>query len=479
MQTKVAATMPARGQAPEHVLAELERLVGPRNFEHWFRGKTTLTICEDQVTLGVASVFLQSWMHKQFAAPASEAARRVLGPSASARFAVDASAVLGASHSAPPRAVRGTEPTGLGRPVGGRADGALASGGGANGRRRFASLAEFVSGRCNELALTAVREVCRQPGELYSPLFLYGGVGTGKTHLLEAVYRELRRSFPTWRVTYLTAEAFTNYFTQALREHALAGFRARFRHVDALLVDDIDFLDGKPGIQEEFLHTVKQLEGCRRQIVLAADRHPRLLAKFSEELTTRFLSGLVCRLEPPDPETRRRILAAKARRLDDAVTDEALAVIAQRFQHNVRELEGALNCLQTYHAMTGKRISAAVARSVLAELERDCIRVIRLSDVEQAVCQFFGVEPADLRSSRRHRSVSQPRMLAMFLARKHTQAAYSEIGRYFGGRNHSTVVAAERKVRQWLAENVAVQVSAETWPLADVLESVEMQLRAG
>lgn len=345
--------------------------------------------------------------------------------------------------------------------------------------RRFADLADFVKGPGNELALTAALQICDQPGSRYNPLVLYGGVGTGKTHLLEATYRQMRVRHPALRVMFLSAEGFANHFTQALRDRTLPSFRQRFRTVDVLLIDDVDFLDGKRVIQEEFLHTVRQLESHEKQIVLSADRHPRLLTRLSEELVTRFIAGIVCRMESPDLETRRSIVARKAARLTTRVAEEALEFVAQRFRTSVRELEGALNCLETYGHMTGKQVGLSAARQILADLERDCVRVIRLTDVEQAVCRFFAVAPDDLRSPRRSRSVSQPRMLAMYLARKMTQSAYSEIGEYFGGRNHSTVMSAEKRVRSLLDSQVTFRVAAQNWKLGDVVSSLEQQLLTG
>jgi chromosomal replication initiator protein len=354
---------------------------------------------------------------------------------------------------------------------------ATASGSGAG--RRFADLSDFVKGSCNELALTAAAHVCEQPGSRYNPLVLYGGVGTGKTHLLEGIYRKLRVRHPLLHVLLISAEAFANFFTQALRDRSLPGFRHRFRTVDVLMIDDVDFLDGKRVIQEEFLHTLKQLESHGRQVMLSADRHPRLLTKLSEELVTRFIAGIVCRIESPDLQTRRTIVARRAQKSPTQISPEALEFVVQRFATSIRELEGATNCLETYGMMTGKPVGLSVARHVLADLVRDCMRIVRLADVEQTVCRFFGVGSEDLRSARRTRSVSQPRMLAMYLARKMTQAAYSEIGEYFGGRNHSTVMSAEKRILKMLAAQATVRVAAQSWKLGDVMSSLEQQLRCG
>jgi chromosomal replication initiator protein len=304
-------------------------------------------------------------------------------------------------------------------------------------------------------------------------------VGTGKTHLLEGIHRNLRRAHCDLQTLFLTSEQFTNYFTQAFRERTLPAFRQKFRSVDVLLVDDVDFFEGKKAVQEEFLHTYKQLDSLGKLIVASADRHPRLLTKLSDELRTRFLSGMVCRLEAPDLETRERIVSRKAESLDAEFSPEALRYVAQRFSGSVRELEGALHCLQVYHRMTGKRVGVTAARQALSDLERDCLRVVRLADIERVVCHLFGLETEDLRSPSRTRAISEPRMLAMYLARRHTRSAYSEIGRHFGGRNHATVIAAERKVAGWLREGTSVRIASRTWQLGDLLETLEQQLQAG
>lgn len=456
------------------MLVALRRHLGERNYDNWFREDVSLTFEGDSLCVGVGSPFLLNWMQKQFRREVSDAARTVLGPSANVRFAVDPRMVKQlaerkggentetvSTHSAanPPAASAEAKPQ-------------------APGQRRFADLSDFVSGTCNELAFLAATQVAESPGAQSNPLFLHGGVGVGKTHLLEGIYRRVRKTSPHLRTLYLTAEAFTNFFMQALRERSLPSFRQRFRSVDVLLVDDIDFLESKSATQEEFLHTFQQLECHGRQVVLTCDRHPRLLSDSSEELTSRFVSGLVCRIENPDFETRLEIVNRKADRLKADISRDARRDIAQRFQKSVRELEGCLNCLATFHTMTGKRIGRSTARRILSELERDCIRAVRIRDVETAVCDLFGVDASDLKSSKRQKSLSQPRMLAMFLARKLTRAAYTEIGEHFGGRNHSTVISAERKVRDWLNDDETIPVAARTWPMGEVIAVLERQLQA-
>ena len=344
--------------------------------------------------------------------------------------------------------------------------------------RRFSDLSQFVIGRGNELAATACRQMCESPDNTHTLLYLYGGVGTGKTHLLEGIYRRLRAEHRALQVTYLTAENFANFFTEALRQHALPTFRQRFRTIDLLIVDDVNFLDGKPSIQEEFLHTLSTLISHGRSVVLSADRHPRMLLKTSVELQSRMLAGMVCRLEAPDLETRRAILQRKAERLGGEFTPEALDYVAGRFTANVRELEGALYSLKNYQLATGRKVGITAAREALGDLERDCIRVVRLADIDRTVSSLFGLDQDLLRSAERSRSVTQPRMLAMYLARQLTSSAYSEIGAYFGGRNHSTVISAEKKIDALQHSQETWTVAARAWTVGDLVATLREQLLA-
>ena len=449
---------------------KLQDRIGSQSYSNWFQDGVEFQLSADRVVVGCPSPFMMNWLKKRFRVEIHEAAVSVLGPNVELSFEVATRSVGGNADPAvqtpavPAAAsVRSTEPrrNHSSRTV----------------RRRFADMSEFVVGPSNELAWTAAHAVSSHPGR-YSPLFIHGGVGLGKTHLLEGIYRALHRNYPACQLTFLTAEEFANHFTRAMREHSLPSFRHRFRSADILIVDDVDFLNGKMVIQEEFLHTFKQLESYGRQVILASDQHPRLFNRCSDELITRFLSGGVYRIERPEFDTRIEIAKRKLKHLGSDVTREALKFVAQRFVNNVRELEGALHSLSTYAHMTRQRVGLSAAQRVLADLERDCVKVVRVPDVERVVCRVFGVGPEQLRSASKQRSVSQPRMLAMFLARKHTDAAYSEIGRHFG-RNHSTVVSAQRRVQDWIRDDVPVRLASGTWPLKELLDSVEHELRAG
>ena len=338
-------------------------------------------------------------------------------------------------------------------------------------------MSDFVVGSCNRVALAAAVSAVEVPGQGANPLVLYGPVGTGKTHLLEGIYAGLRKSRPDWRICYVTAEDFTNRFLQAMHAGKLGAFRKHFRECDALLVDDLHFLAKKRATQEEFQHTFDALHADNKQMVVSCDCHPKLAGEFAPELCDRLLGGVVWALLPPDAGTRLDILRSKARAVgEQPIPDDVLQHLAEQLCNNVRELEGALHSLRHYSRVTGQPIDRALARDALADLFRHSIRVLQLADVDRAVCRVLKLEAGGLQSKQRGWAVSHPRMLAMYLARKHTSAAYSEIGLHFGGRNHSTVVAAEKKIRQWLANDEELSLGEQRLRVRELLESVEREL---
>ncbi|WP_197439940.1 chromosomal replication initiator protein DnaA [Calycomorphotria hydatis] len=448
-------------------------------YRNWFENKIDLTVEDNFLTIAVGSPFLLSWMQRHFSGVLKDAARESLGHPVQLRFVVDGKlAAVSSNQSAQKLKVENNSVSG-GRPALRQAvNQAPPARRHQRAQRKFADFADYVVGPCNEFAFTASLRLAGAPSDAPTPLFLHGGVGVGKTHLLEAVYRRVRGGHVGIQVAYMSAESFCNYFSEALRDRTMPAFRQRVRAADVLILDDVDFFEGKKSFQEELLHTLQSFEQRGRSVVLAADRHPRLFTKTSEELISRFLAGTVCRLQQPEYDTRLKILERKSARSPERLEPAVREFIAKRFRNNVRELEGALNCLDTYAAMTGRQINQTVARRVLAELERDCLRIVQVHDVERAVCEVFGIEVDSLRSSKRNRSISRPRMLAMYLARKHTEAAYAEIGEHFGGRNHSTVISAERKVHDWLTDGTKITVTEGSLPMGEVIETIEARLQA-
>ena len=330
-------------------------------------------------------------------------------------------------------------------------------------RRRFASLETFVAGETNRVAVASAEMVVRRPGQV-TPLMFHGPTSVGKTHLLEGIWTAARKSHHRLTAVYLSAEQFTSQFLEALRGSGLPNFRRKYRGVGLLILDDLQFFVGKRATQVELLHTIDGFLREGRQLVFAADRSPADLAELGPELTTRLTGGLVCRIEPPDHATRLAIVGQMARRMKLHVPPEVQQLVASRLTSHARQLSGALCRLQATSEALGRPISLPLAEEALADLVGHSGRVVRLPDIEKAVCEVFGLEPASLQSDAKGKRVSHPRMLAMWLARKHTRAALSEIGHYFGRRSHSTVVSAQKRVDGWMA--VRPHVGTGRSPLA-------------
>jgi chromosomal replication initiator protein len=469
-----------RGPDPAAALGQAVRArVGGPRYDLWFR-QTRLTVADGRLTVGVPNLHFQEWLQKTFAGAVADAACEVLGRPVPVRFAIDPELFQAArtkeSLVPGPSSLARQEPA---PPVGDDVPATLAKDQGRRTRdaakplKRWHLLSEFVVGACNRVAHAAALSVVEEPGQAANPLVLYGPVGTGKTHLLEGVYVGLRRAWPEGRVAFLTAEDFTNRCVQAIRLGRTAAFRKQFRSCEALLLDDLHFLVSKKASQEEFLHTFDALLGDGRQVVVTCDCHPRLADDLPPELADRLLGGAVWGLLPPDPETRLALLRAKSAKGQPAVPDEVLRFLGAHLRGNVRELEGALNGVRHFARVTGRPIDAALAREALGDLLRHAVRVVRVADVDEAVCAVLGLPRGTLQSKARAWAVSHPRMLAIFLARKHTAAAFSEISKHFGGKSHSTAVAAEKKVRQWLLADGLLALGERSWRVRELVERVE------
>jgi chromosomal replication initiator protein len=327
------------------------------------------------------------------------------------------------------------------------------------------------------VAYAAAQSIIEAPGEGANPIVLHGPVGTGKTHLLEGIYAGLRRAHPDWHVVYQTSEDFTNRFLHALRMKNLTNFRKHFRECDALLVDDLHFLASKKATVTEFLHTFDALLADGRQMVLTCDCHPHLTDDFTPELRDRLLGGVIWGLTPPDAATRLEILRNKSlHESEKPLSEEVLRFLAGQLRGNVRELEGAVQSIRHYSRATGRAIDMPLVREAVADLLRHAVRVVQLTDIDAAVCGVLRLEHGALQSKGRVWAVSHPRMVAMFLARKHTAASYSDIGKHFGARNHSTAVAAEKKVRRWLDTDAELALGQRRIRVRELIERVERDL---
>ncbi len=439
--------------------------IGESRYELWFASKTRLTLTEGRLQVGVPNLFLHDWLQKTFGDDVRAVAAEVLGVGSAVRFVIDP-ALFQAVRAEQADVQRiPTQPTPA--PATDRRR--------PQPTRRWRKLEDFVVGPNSRVAHASTLSLIEAPEETPIPLVLHGTVGVGKTHLLEGVYAGLGRRFPDWRILFLTAEDFTNRFVAAMHQHKLGSFRKQFRDCDALLVDDIGFLAKKQATQEEFLHTLDALLTHHRPVVLTSDCHPRLADHFLAELTDRLVGGAVWSLTTPDRATRLDLLRSKAERAG-GLPHDVLDFLADNLRGNVRELEGAVHSVAHLGRVTGQAIDIDMAREALGDLLRHSLRQVTLEDVELAICEVLGVSRDLLFAKKRQWIYSYPRMLAMYLARKHTSATYSEVGKHFGGRNHSTVVAGEKKVRQWLKDNITLQLGKRIMPAREIVEQVERRL---
>jgi len=345
-------------------------------------------------------------------------------------------------------------------------------------RRRPATFDTFIAGPSNQLALAAARSAISRLGSA-SPLLLYGPHGSGKTHLLEGIVSEARRHRRVRRSLHLSAEQFTTQFLEALQGSGLPSFRRKYRDLDLLAIDDIQFLAGKKATLVELQHTLDGLQRAGRQVVLSADRPPSELQTLGSDIVVRLSGGLVCGVEPADESMRRAIVLQAAQRLELALPASVLDYIAAAIPGDARQLFGALNRLDAIARSTGESLTLGSAQQALADLVRGGQRMIRLPDIERAVCQVFGLDTRTLQSDTKSRAVSQPRMLAMWLARKYTRAGLSEIGEFFGRRSHTTVIAAQRKMNVLMSERASIHVDSGECSILDAIRRVENRLRTG
>jgi chromosomal replication initiator protein len=444
METTVESVC-ADDKTTRQILQTLQERIGPQKFNAWFRHGARLSVTDGQVKVAVPNTFVAHWVETHYQPVIAAAVRQETGWECPVVVTIDPSLTgelrrrqLDSQAQIVSRAKEGlarsetpAEPPAL----------------------RY-SLKDFVVGASNRLAYSAALAVTGGQKAPFNPLFIHGACGVGKTHLLQGICNSvsvLRRGGRAFQWRYVTGEQFTNDFIQALRGRKFEEFRARYRKLDLLAIDDVHFLAAKKATQDEFLHTFNAIDAASRQIVMASDAPPKLVGELNEQLVSRFAAGMVVKIEPPDHATRMEILRRKARGMKLDVGDETLEYIAMHLRGSVRELEGALIKLGALAATEGQRVTPALAREALAEYLARTDSALTLGDIEAVAAAFFGITPADIHSSRRTRTVSVARMVAMFLARRHTQMSYPEIGRYMG-KNHSSAVLAVQRMESLLSK---------------------------
>ena len=310
------------------------------------------------------------------------------------------------------------------------------------------TFSNFIVGKPNELAFAAARRVSESDDVPFNPLFLYGGVGLGKTHLMHAIAHEIKQRKPLRRVIYMSAEKFMYYFIKALRFKNTVAFKEQFRNVDVLMIDDVQFISGKDSTQEEIFHTFNALIDQNKQLIISADKSPQDLEGIEERMRSRLGWGLVADIHPLTYELRLGILQAKEEKLNARISENILEFLAHKITSNVRELEGALNRLAAFSSLVGREINLDMVQDLLKDLLKSSQRKVNIEEIQKKVSQHFNIKMSDMSSSRRSRTIARPRQIAMYLSKNLTSRSLPEIGRRFGDRDHTTVIHAVKKVEE-------------------------------
>jgi len=426
----------------DQILTRIETKVNRHSFYTWFKPTSFVADAGHAITVRVPNGLFEDWLKKHYAVVLNEALTEVRRPGVLLIFVAEGMPAPVVAAPEPPIVPAADESIVTVSEAGG--DEATPPGG-LNGRYTFDT---FIVGPSNQFAHAACRAVAEAPSRSYNPLFIYGGVGLGKTHLMHAVGRYVLHHDSALKLTYISSERFMNEMINAVRYDRILDFRERYRTVDVLLVDDIQFVAGKEGTQTEFFHTFNALYDAQKQIVLSSDRPPHEIPALEERLRSRFEWGLIADIQPPDLETKIAILKRKAEAEAVPLPDNVAIYMAGRIKSNIRELEGSLIRLIAYASLTGREISLDLAHDVLRNVVEQDERAITIESIQKYVSDYYQLKPSELKSKNNSKSVAMPRQIAMYLCKSLTHASLPEIGRSFGGKHHSTVIHSIKKVDQ-------------------------------
>ena len=417
----------------DQVLARVETKVNRHSFYTWFRPTSLIADSGSGLTIRVPTPLFTDWLTKHYSGVLAEALEEVKRAGTSVAFVPEGSP----SGVIPDEVITDDSP----RPD--DPDAAPSASRGLTPRYTFDT---FIVGPSNQFAHAACRAVAEAPSRSYNPLFIYGGVGLGKTHLMHAIGQYVLQHDPSLTLTYISSERFMNEMINAVRYDRILDFRERYRSVDVLLVDDIQFVSGKEGTQTEFFHTFNALYDSQKQIVLSSDRPPHEIPALEERLRSRFEWGLIADIQPPDLETKVAILKRRAEAEAVPLPDNVALYIAGRIKSNIRELEGSLTRLIAYASLTGREVSLDLTREILRNVIEQDEKHVSIENIQKFTAEYYQLKVTDLKSRNNSKSVAMPRQVAMYLCKSLTHASLPEIGRSFGGKHHSTVIHSIKKV---------------------------------
>ena len=435
-------------------LGELQVSLSPANYETWLRETGLVEVDDNRFKIAVPNAFAKDWLESRYRSLISQTLARVVGYSVQVEFVISNSIEVESPAPREPATNAGPGTAGAHGQQVRLEPGRVGGEGGASSINPRYHFSNFIVGSANRLAHAASLSVAERPGHAYNPLFLYGGVGLGKTHLMHAIGNQVIAKFPRKKVVYATSEKFTNEFITSIQQGKIDEFRARYRRIDILLIDDIQFIADKERTQEEFFHTFNAIHDDGKQIVLSSDRPPKAILTLEDRLRSRFEWGLIADLTAPDLETRIAILRAKADEGGVPITSDVVEFIARKVVSNIRELEGALNRIVAYASMGALPITIDLATAVLSNvLYNPKKRQVTMERIAQAVSEYYSVQMDVLKGQKRDRAIVVPRQVAMFLMREETDASLLRIGAELGGRDHSTVLHACGKITREVAVN--------------------------
>lgn len=427
-------------------LADIKEQIGAQNFETWIAPIRFVSRNKNEVILDVPNKFFRDWLTEHYISRLEHALTSSAKHPVRVVFQVNEKA---AKSPHPEKITVKRDEKERDKPQR------------ANNLVEKYTFENFVIGASNQFAHAACVAVSNQPGDNYNPLFIYGGVGLGKTHLVNAIGHQAAVHRPRIKVVYLSSESFMNELIASLRRDKMDEFKRKFRNVDILIVDDVQFIAGKERTQEEFFHTFNSLYESHKQIVITSDKFPKEIPGIEDRLRNRFEWGLIADIQPPDMETRVAILQKKAEVEAVQLPHDVAIFLASNIDSNVRELEGSLTRLGAFASLTKAVITVDLAKDVLRNTLNGAKREVTVENIQKTICDYFNIKIVDLKAKRRTQNIALPRQVAMYLCRKHTETSFPGIGDKFGGRDHSTVIHASKTIERKMKEDPQMQTTIE------------------
>ena len=441
-------TIPTMKEIWNKVLKVISEKISQNAFDIWFKPLNFLALSQDAIELEVPNKFFKDWLSENYQPLIKEVLLEITQNPYSIHF-----------HLKDGQEEKEVKPQAVEKNPVLKATNKASKEDGLNASYNFES---FVVGSCNQFAHAAALAVGNLPAKNYNPFFIYGGVGLGKTHLLNAIGNQIVHHDPLAKVCYLSSEKFTNELINCLHYGKMTDFRNKYRNKDVLLIDDIQFLGGKERTQEEFFHTFNTLYDSHKQIVISSDKLPKDIPGLEERLRSRISWGLIADIQPPDIETKVAILCKKAEVFNISLSNEIGLFLASQLGSNIRELEGALTRLRAYASLTGSEFNISMAKEILKDLLSDRKKMINVENIQKAVTTHYNIKVADLKSPKKLKIYVVPRQIAMYLCRTMTKESYPEIGAKFGGKDHSTVIHAVRQIEKRMNEDREIKNVIET-----------------